>query len=323
MIILFILAIILFIILVIPYTIWDNKRVKVVEEAVVVEGLSDGLHNFKILQVSDLHEKSFGKNQEKLIDTINSLDYDLILFTGDMMDGVNSENTAPYFTLIEGVKNKEYAYYVAGNTDPSNYEVDPDQLVKSNFIKEMEKLRVKLLESIEVIEYQGERLNLLDFELSVLKPENGFVVANGRVKPEHSKTEAYIQYHSGLLQEFSRLNGEGTTIAVNHYPVSDPRIDQLKKTTYYNFRDYDLIIAGHYHGGQIRLPFIGALFVPEPWYENGGFMPPRERVKGLWEYRGTKQYVSAGLGSSNAIGFLNFRLFNTPEVNMITLKKES
>lgn len=152
MIILFILAIILFIILVIPYTIWDNKRVKVVKEAVVVEGLSDGLHNFKILQVSDLHEKSFGKNQEKLIDTINSLDYDLILFTGDMMDGVNSENTAPYFTLIEGVKNKEYAYYVAGNTDPSNYEVDPDQLVKSNFIKEMEKLRVKLLESIEVIE---------------------------------------------------------------------------------------------------------------------------------------------------------------------------
>ncbi|WP_237417435.1 metallophosphoesterase [Halobacillus litoralis] len=321
MIILFMIATILLIILVIPYTIWDNKRVKIVNEAIVVKELPDGLHDFKILQVSDLHEKSFGKNQKKLIDQINSLEYDLILFTGDMMDGVNSENTAPYFRLIEGVKNKEYAYYVAGNTDPSNYDIDQGQLVKSDFIEKMEKRGVKLLESIEIIEHKGERLNLLDFELSILKPENGFVVANGRVKPKYSQTEPYIQYHNQLLQELTQMNDEGITIALNHYPVSDPRVDQINKTSYYSFGKYDLIIAGHYHGGQIRLPFLGALFIPEPFYRNGGFIPPRNRVKGLWEYRGTKQYVSAGLGSSDAINLLNFRLFNTPEINLITLKK--
>ncbi|WLR49461.1 metallophosphoesterase [Halobacillus litoralis] len=322
MILLFMIATTLLIILVIPYTIWDNKRVKIVNEAIAVEGLPDALQGFKILQVSDLHEKTFGKNQEKLISTINSLDYDLILFTGDMMDGVNSENTAPFFNLIDGINNKQHAYYVAGNTDPANYDIEEGTLVKSHFIQETEKRGVKLLESIEVIEHQGEQLNLLDFELSILKPENGFVVANGRVKPKYSKTEPYIQYHNQLLQEINQMNDEGITIALNHYPVSDPRIDQINKTSYYNFGEYDLIIAGHYHGGQIRLPFLGALFIPEPFYENGGFMPPRNRVKGLWEYRGTKQYVSAGLGSSDAINLLNFRLLNTPEINRITLKKD-
>ncbi|MGP4074914.1 metallophosphoesterase [Halobacillus sp. K22] len=313
------------IILVIPYTIWDNKRVKIVEEEVTIEGLSAQLNDLKILQVSDLHEKSFGAKQKKLIDKVNAVDYDVILFTGDMMDGIASSNEAPFFNLIDGIDNKEHAYYVAGNTDPSSYEVEGDSLVRSSFIREMEQRGVQLLESLEVLKYGGEELRIIDFELSVLKAEHGFVVANGRVKPRHSRTKPYIEYHNQLLQELAQEldieNNKGLTVAINHYPVSDPRIDQLKNTSYYNLRDYDLIIAGHYHGGQIRLPLVGALFIPEPWYANGGILPPNNRVKGLWEYEGIKQYVSTGLGSSNAIGFLNFRLFNTPEINVITFKR--
>jgi len=45
-------------------------------------------------------------------------------------------------------------------------------------------------------------------------------------------------------------------------------------------------------------------------------------VKGLWEYKQTKQYVSAGLGTSDAIPFLKFRLFNPPEINVLTLKSK-
>jgi predicted MPP superfamily phosphohydrolase len=40
-------------------------------------------------------------------------------------------------------------------------------------------------------------------------------------------------------------------------------------------------MAGHYHGGQFRIPFVGALFVLEAWYEKSGLFPPQDRVKGL------------------------------------------
>ena len=88
-------------------------------------------------------------------------------------------------------------------------------------------------------------------------------------------------------------------------------------------KEYDLIVVGHYHGGQMRLPLLRALFVPKPWYERKGFSPPQDRVNGLWEFKQIKQYVSIGLGSSNAIPFLKFRLFNPPEMNVLTLKRTS
>ncbi|KHE66951.1 hypothetical protein LD39_20070, partial [Halobacillus sp. BBL2006] len=148
--------------------------------------------------------------------------------------------------------------------------------------------------------------------------------ANGRTSPPLGKNNVFVTYQNKLLQEWKGFEKEDNEvlIALNHYPVIDERIDQLKGTTYYKFRDYDLIIAGHYHGGQIRIPFLGALIVPEAFYDFGGLFPPQDRVKGLWEYKGVKQYVSAGLGSSDAVGFLNFRLFNTPEINLLTLRRE-
>lgn len=118
------------------------------------------------------------------------------------------------------------------------------------------------------------------------------------------------------------LGSDEIVIALNHYPIADERIDYIKKDPATEWVDLDLIIAGHYHGGQIRVPFLGALFVPEPWYEPHSFFPPQDRVKGLWEYAETKQYVSAGLGTSDAIPFLKFRLFNPPEINVMTLKEK-
>ena len=145
---------------------------------------------------------------------------------------------------------------------------------------------------------------------------------------QDSKSELnsiYYAHQKQLLDEFAILDqiaDSEVLIALTHYPVVDPRIDELKSSEKYVFRNYDLIITGHYHGGQIRFPLLGAVFVPEAWYDNGGFFPPTDRVKGLWEYNGTKQYVSTGLGSSDAIPFMKFRFLNPPEINILTLKRE-
>ncbi|WP_431800722.1 hypothetical protein [Halobacillus andaensis] len=206
-----------------------------------------------------------------------------------------------------------------------NYYIDSDnQYVMDEFVKGMEERGVKLLESAAYVEKDGARVRFDMFETSILHPDQGVVVAEGRVRPQYSHTRQYRDHHRRLVEEVHRLSEQdhNLLVALNHYPVVDERIKQLQGGRYV-WRDYDLIMAGHYHGGQIRVPFIGALFVPEPWGQRGGMLPPRNRVSGLWEQADTQQYVSRGLGASNFIPFLNFRVFNTPEINLITFENLS
>jgi len=272
------------------YTIWDNNRVIIVEEDILVEDLPVELEGFKILQVTDLHEKEFGNNQQKLINKINSIQYDVLALTGDYLKSQNSENYSATYKILEGIPNKEHVLYVPGNTDPDPRIINNKTVVKNPFLLGLEERGVKLLESVYTINYNGAAIQFVNFEVSTLNP----------------------------LEE----NKSTVLIALNHYPIVDTRIDQIRENPNQHFPNYDLIMAGHYHGGQIRLPFLGALFVPEAWYERSGLFPPQNRVKGLWQYKNTKQYVSAGLGSSNAIPFLNFRFLNTPEINVLTLKRK-
>ncbi|WP_078553434.1 metallophosphoesterase [Bacillus alkalicellulosilyticus] len=306
------------------YTVWDNNRIIVVEEEIFLPHLPEAFDGYTMLQVTDLHEKEFGKNQHRLISLINSLEYDAILFTGDMLDNIESTNFSPYYTLIEGVKNKETALYVAGNADPLNYTLsryEPND--KSAFVQGMEERGVSLLESIFTVEKEGASLNFVDFDLVTTDKKWKETVFNNSDSSSEYKTKLQ-SYEMQLLEEISSLEEtieQEPIIALSHYPIVDVRIDYLEYAVQHDLPAIDLIIAGHYHGGQIRIPFWGALFVPEPWYERSGLFPPRDRVKGLWEYKGIQQYVSAGLGSSDAIPLLKFRVFNPPEINLITLKK--
>lgn len=226
-----------------------------------------------------------------------------------MLDDPKSNNYEPFYTLIEGISNKEIAFFVPGNTDPQSFILEEDgSLEKDYFIKGMEERGVALLDSVQKVEVGNSHVYFTYYDNSIIKdfPKN---------------TEA-TERQQQLLNELAildQLKDSDTLIALNHYPSPDAEIDYFQNSKDHNFRSYDLIIAGHYHGGQIRVPLIGALFVPEPWYRWGGVLPPRDRVKGLWEYKGIQQYVSSGLGSSDAIPFMRFRFLNPPEINILTL----
>lgn len=277
------------------YTVWDNNRIIIVRQEIEIDHLPKQLEGFRILQISDLHEKQFDDNQKKLIESINSINYDAIVFTGDMLDDIESTNYDSFYTLIEGINNKENALYVPGNTDPENYQIGRT-VEKSDFIQGMEERDVHLLESIHSIPVEGANIHFIHFELSILKDPQYMGSVQGILKPDYIHEENYLLQQAALWEDVSGLddlNEADVLIALNHYPIPDIRIDHIQANSDLVWPDYDLIMAGHYHGGQIRLPFIGAPFIPEPWYEPNSLFPPHDRVKGLWEYAGTKQYVSA------------------------------
>lgn len=310
-------VLLLFLLFLIVYIIIDNNRIKIVHEEIEMENLTPELDSFTILQVTDIHEKEFGKNQKRLIKKINSIEYDLVVFTGDMLNSKRSNNYAPYYNLIEGINNKKHALFVPGNADPAPYQVIQGKIEKHDFIKGMEERGVSFLETNYAIPLGESLVRIVDFESSI--------ISENRIEAYRDSTVdgSYTPYIRKQIENFKENlvldnEEEDLLIALNHYPVVDRRIDLLQSDPYYNMREFDLLMAGHYHGGQFRIPFYGSVFVPEAYYDRSGLFPPQDRVKGLWEYKGLKQYVSTGLGSSDTLPFMKFRLFNTPELNVIT-----
>ncbi|WP_444684324.1 metallophosphoesterase [Alkalicoccus luteus] len=285
----------------------SNAQIQVVKETVYIDGLPEAFEGFTLLQITDLHEQTFGSRQDKLTEVINELDYDMPIFTGDLLDDEYSTNTQPVYDLIEGMHNLNDALFVGGNTDPDAflpvYERDG---MKNILVEGLSERGVKLLDSAYRIERGNDSIIAADFDMLL--------------RFGTSSTQAPQSEHVAALdQEMENADlKESVVLSIYHYPLPDIRLDMYEDDSAVNLPQIDLHIAGHYHGGEIRMPFYGALLVPEAYYSRFGLFPPQDRVKGLWEYAGIQQYVSTGLGSS---GFLNTRLFNPPEVNLIELKR--
>ena len=114
-----------------------------------------------------------------------------------------------------------------------------------------------------------------------------------------------LQYGAFTRQELERLEQrEGFRMVAAHYPHDFEKI--------YAGRKIDLVLCGHAHGGQFRIPFV-----KKGIYSPGQGLFPKYS-EGLHELDGVKMIVSRGIGNSR----FPFRLFNCPEVIVIDLKKE-
>lgn len=306
-------AILIVILSIIGYQVYDNYRITVVKETVLISDLPQAFEGFTILQVTDLHGKYFGQNQAYLMAQINALEYDMIAFTGDMETSSNS--FSPFLALLEGIENKERMFYVNGN-----YDLAYDSLTGKN--TEVGTLLGKhgcvLLTEPYPIEKDGNTLWLTDL---TTRPYRGYEVYSG-IPPREFKTDEQYQAYQSRLTKFLRIyapaaNDGDVKVALAHIPFT--KSDLEKGVPKHNNLEFDVVLAGHYHGGQIRIPFYGAPFIPvmtSSFYD--GFFPDQNYVSGLATGNGLQQYISRGLGASN----LPFRLFNTPEINLLTLKSK-
>jgi predicted MPP superfamily phosphohydrolase len=279
------------------YVILDNYKVNVKCSDVYIDNLPEKFNNYTILQMTDLHSKEFGKI---LYDKINNINYDMIAFTGDMINNKDYEIKS-FINLINNINNKNLMVYVDGNNGPKTYDEKNNKV--TDFGLRIESLGCKLLKDTYCIEKDNSKIWLSNFDIAT----NMFC---------YSKK---YYYEDKFKQKFSHI-GDNISIGIGHHPVNKSILEliSMNKIKYYK---YDLIIVGHYHGGQIRIPFYGAIIVPTKNPRESLF-PDQKMVSGLYTHENVSQYVSTGLGASNRIPFLKFRLFNTPQIDVIRLIKK-
>ena len=122
-----------------------------------------------------------------------------------------------------------------------------------------------------------------------------------------------------ITESLNEMQPDDVQIALTHHPLTSETIKTLQQWAGSDrndfFRGVSLVLAGHYCGGQMRLPLLGAIRAPESL---SGWFPKDSEIVGLSTVQGVTQYISPGLGAS-AIYPIRFRMFNTPAVTVLTL----
>lgn len=264
-----ILILMLIIIILIPFCLYQNKHLVITTYTYESEKLGAELDGYRIVQISDLHNATFGKENKKLLETIRSCSPDIIVITGDLVDS-NHTNVEHAVAFVEEAVKVAPVYYVTGNHE---YWLDPS---------ENEQMMQGIL--------AAGACDLDDEAVCIEKGDSSFMLAG--LDDQHLSDETL----KNLLQE----QKNELSIVLAHEP------QYLQN---YANAGADLVLTGHAHGGQIRLPFVGGIVAPDQ-----GFLP--EYTSGKYNRADTEMIVSRGLGNS----IIPVRLFNYPEVVCVELR---
>lgn len=242
-----------------------------------------GFDGYHIIQLSDLHGASFGKENETLLSRMEAEAPDLVLITGDIITRQGRELSVAA-RLVEALAARFPTYFAMGNHEESLPEEERQVLLRS--FRESG-AGVLLGEKAEITAPNGETLLLAGLR----PPLNTY----------HQLSRDFVPLEEEPLRALlGEANGE-FSILMAHNPNFFPQ---------YAAAGFDLIFSGHIHGGMVRVPFIGGVFSPEtvlfPKYDAG-----------LYRTDGSAMLLSRGLGT----GRVGFRLFNRPDLVSVTLKR--
>lgn len=235
----------------------------------------EGLDGYRIVQIADLHS---AKLEQELEQALEQIQPHLIVITGDLVNREDRDFTQALSTAALAVRFAP-TYFVRGNHEVDN----PDY---ARLREGLEQAGVTILEDQGVVlDYHGAALNLVG-----VKDVNAY--PGGR-------TEA-IQ---AMAQTAKDLFEDGTYhVLLSHRPSL---LDA------YSASGADLVFSGHAHGGQVRLPVIGAVFAPDQ-----GLLP--QITAGVHTAGQTQVVVSRGVGNGTPFP----RLWNGPELVAVTLRAQ-
>lgn len=228
----------------------------------------------RIIVISDLHLSEYGEDNCELVERIESLNPDLIISAGDMVT-YGEDNYDNMLSLCEKLSKIAPLYGVMGNHEDEKVYLENDKKMVQKFKDAGMKLFINEKETIAV--------------------HNDYIEIVGIAGNE----ESFEEYGGRAAMDNLEPNNLAFRIVIDHIPTLFPSV-----LSEYNF---DLGIAGHTHGGVIRLPALGGLYSAEE-----GLLPKFDG--GLSELEnGATLFVSRGLGNSGLIP----RFYNTPELAVI------
>ena len=283
------LILLIFIFLMIIYAIlYALKKVDVTKYIASSKKIPQEFNGFKIVQLSDFHSSGYKDTTEIIISKVKEINPDIIVMTGDMVNWP-TKDTEELEKLLNSLADVCPIYYITGNHE----QLSEGLITKKyqNILDLLDELNITFLRNEYVeIERNGQSINLYGMDI-----------------PLDASTGRYpssLQLESGYVKRnLPQIDSSKFNILLSHNPAF------LKQ---YSEFGADLVLAGHIHGGIIRIPIIGiGIFSSErgllPRYDDGKFK------------RGdTTMIVNRGIGTSS----IGLRIFNNPEISVITLKSK-
>ena len=260
----------------------------------------------RVVQLSDLHGASYGKNNEKLLKRVEALAPDVIICTGDMVDSV-SKDEEDMVSFAQSLSRIAPSYYVYGNNEvesvygfPLN-EKDLDEKFGFHADDRDETVLVKTEDPYEE-KLEAAGITVLKNEKDTIEIKNINVDIYGVLT---SNPSSFWSYSEKAFADYIYEDPNNLKITAVH----EPFIFEEFTSDFWG----DLMVSGHTHGGVVRVPVLGPLFTHE-----GGLFPERngDFVYGRYDTAGKPLIVSSGLENSNV-----FRINNQPELVIIDINK--
>lgn len=254
------------------FVVWDNVRLAVNKYTLQTNKTE---RKFRIVQISDFH--NCRSKLEKTAEKTAGEKPDIIVITGDLIDSRNTD-VGCAVDLVKKLAAIAPVYYVNGNHEASTEKYkELEQKIKDAGATALRNDHVSVNDDIELY--------------GIDDPYFSWDINSTVIRTIRSKLS--------MLSE--SMNKKKYNILLSHRPDA-----------FVPNKDFDLILSGHIHGGQIRIPFVGGVLSPDrtffPKYDAGEF------TKGS-----TTMIISKGVGNST----LPVRLNDTPEITVIDIIPES
>lgn len=240
----------------------------------------------RVLFLSDLHNHRYGFRNRRLVEAVRQAKPDLILIGGDMLVGKEEQSFAPAVEFLRQITGEAPVYYANGNHEQRMKE-QQDRFGTDYLIYK------RMLEEIGITFLENETVKIPLGETAV------------RLTGLEIPLEDYTRFHQKELraeeirERIGDCDREAFTILLAHNP------SYMKE---YLAWGADLILSGHFHGGLVRLPGVGAVFSPSfqvfPAYSGGHYQEGEQEM-----------VVSKGLGTHT----FHVRLFNPAEAVLLRI----
>lgn len=274
----------------------EHRCIVIKEYHIRSKAIEADLQDLSFVVISDLHNKSYSKNNKNLLRKILDEKPNFVIIAGDLITKRKPCYPGNAFDLLEEITKHYPVYYAYGNHEQYFEDITINQIKKSDkdlislseswilYKNLLLKLGVHILDNKSLLLYNNK------IRITGLSISSDYYV-KGK-PPKFEKDE--ITSNVGIA------HNKGYQILIAHNPVY--------------FKQYidwgaDLILSGHVHGGLIRIPFIGGVISPQvnlfPKYDGGIYTENHKHM-----------VVSRGLGNHSFMP----RFLNPPEIVKITLK---